>query len=72
MVFVARSIARMRFSRGLIITALPERSRMPAPHRLVLPPCGTIGTPAAAQTRTTPATSSVDAGRTTRHRAAPW
>ena len=36
----------------------------PPPTRPVLPPCGTTGTPAAAQARTTAATSAVVRGRT--------
>ena len=35
------------------------------PHRPVLPPCGTIATPASAHRRTTADTSAVVAGRTT-------
>ena len=37
----------------------------PPPTSPVLPPCGTIANPAAAQIRTTAATSAVEAGRTT-------
>ena len=49
----------------LSTTARPDSSGVAAPHRLVLPPCGTMGTPAAAQVRTTAATSAVQPGRAT-------
>src|SRR5580704_6590385 len=60
------SIARMRFMRPRARTMLvPSSGGTPPPTRPVFPPCGTIGSLASAQIRTTAATSSVDAGRTT-------
>jgi hypothetical protein len=65
-VLLTGSTARMRFMRErLISTAVPLASGMLAPQWLVLPPCGTIATPACAQKRTIAETSSVVAGRTT-------
>ena len=64
---LATSIERMRRMRARLITTgarLSARGTAPS-HRLVLPPCGTTGTPAAAQARTTAATCSVVDGRTT-------
>ncbi len=46
-------------------TWVPESSGTPPATRPVLPPCGTIATPAAWQAVTTAATSAVDPGRTT-------
>jgi hypothetical protein len=62
----ATSSSRTRFMRESDNTiASPALPGVAAPHRLVLPPCGTIGTPFSAQSRTTTATCSGDAGRTT-------
>ena len=62
----ATSSARTRFMRDSESTiASPAVAGVAAPHMLVLPPCGTMGTPPSAQSRTTAATCSVDAGRTT-------
>ena len=51
-------------------TAAPLSSGVAPPHMPLLPPCGTIGTPWAAQIRTTSATSAVEPGET-RARARP-
>ena len=60
------SMARMRFIRPSATTMLSRSSGgTPPPTSPVLPPCGTIANPAAAQIRTTAATSAVEAGRTT-------
>jgi hypothetical protein len=61
---VGGSTARMRFRRVSAITTSPPVGVAP-PHSPVLPPCGTIATPASAQARTTAATSSVLPGKTT-------
>jgi hypothetical protein len=64
-VLFSGSTARTRFMRErFTITWRPEPSGMPPPQRLVLPPCGTIGTPALASNATTRATSPVLAGFT--------
>ena len=60
------SIARTRFSRAKLSTNwLPSASGVAPPTIEVLPPCGTRGTRAAAHSRTTAASSTVSAGRTT-------
>jgi hypothetical protein len=65
-VLLAGSIARTRLRRDrLMTTDSPSIPGVAAPQRLVLPPCGTIATPAPAQARTTAATAAVVAGRTT-------
>ena len=65
------SSARMRFIRVSESTiARPELSGVAPPDMLVLPPCGTTGTPCRVQSRITAATSSVEPGLTTA-RAAP-
>jgi hypothetical protein len=65
-VLLAGSIARTRCSRErLITTERPSVAGVAAPQRLVLPPCGTIATPACGTGRTTAATAAVVAGRTT-------
>jgi len=72
MVSLSGSSARMRFMRcRLSSTELPRSSGVPPPTSPVLPPCGTIGVPAAAQACTTAATSAVLPGRTTAW-ARPW
>src|SRR3546814_13873308 len=58
-------MSRTRFMRDRLRTiSRPCSNGIEPPHRLVLPPCGTIGTPACAQRATTFATSSVAPGRT--------
>ncbi|MNT47237.1 hypothetical protein D3C72_1839350 [compost metagenome] len=52
---------RPRFS----TTCVPEVSGVDPTTRPVLPPCGTMAVPLAAQALTTAATSSVEPGRTT-------
>ena len=70
-VALAVSIARTRFMRvRAITTEAPLASGTEPPHMPVLPPCGTMATPASAHARTTAATSAVVPGRTTA-RAAP-
>jgi len=60
------SIARTRFMRErLRIICEPSSLTAAPPTMLVLPPCGTIGTPRSAQRRTASATSAVVAGRST-------
>ena len=55
------STESMVFNRRRLRTTSPSAGT-DAPTRPVLPPCGTSETPAAAQARTTSATSAVDAG----------
>ena len=72
MVRLPGSIARTRFMRvRLRTTWRPDASGVEPTTMPVLPPCGTMDVPAAAQARTTAATSSVEPGRTTA-RALPW
>ena len=69
---LAASIVRTRFSRArLSSTCVPLASGTPPPTSPVLPPWATMRTPAAAQARTTAATSAVEPGRTTAS-ARPW
>jgi hypothetical protein len=71
-VLLSVSTARTRFMRErFTTTCVPEPSGTEAPHRLVLPPWGTIGMRSSASSVTTRATSSVLAGRTTAA-ARPW
>ncbi|MNT07722.1 hypothetical protein D3C72_1424370 [compost metagenome] len=66
MVSLSRSTARTRFMRSSdSTTADALASGVAAATWPVLPPCGTTGTPAAAHTRITRATSSLSAGRST-------
>jgi len=66
------STPRTRFMRErLITTCVPDASGTDAPHKLVLPPCGTIAIFSCARSVTTRATSSVLAGFTTAA-ARPW
>ena len=69
MVALTGSTARMRSSRASDSTIAAD-SGTPPPTSPVLPPCGTIGTPAAAHCPTTKATSAVSRGRTTAERRA--
>jgi hypothetical protein len=63
---LARSTLRIRFSRAVESrTWLPLSSGTDAPTSPVLPPCGTSDAPCSRHAATTPATSAVDAGRTT-------
>ncbi len=56
----------MRFSRAVLRTSSEPSSLGTAPPTMeVLPPCGTIGVPAAAHRRTTAASSAVVPGRMT-------
>ena len=72
MVRLSRSMARTTFMRvRLSTTCVPLPSGVLPTDRPVLPPCGTIATPASAQARTTAATSAVEPGRTTA-RDLPW
>ena len=60
------SMPRTAFMRvRLSTTSRPEPSGVEPTDRLVLPPWGTMATPACAQQRTTAATSAALAGRTT-------
>jgi len=60
------SIARTLFMRDrLKMICEPSSLTAAPPTMLVLPPCGTIGTPCSAQRRTASATSAVVAGRST-------
>jgi FAD/FMN-containing dehydrogenase len=64
-VALAASIARTRCMRVSDSNkARPDSSGVAAPHMLVLPPCGTTGTPCSRQAATTAATSAVEPGRT--------
>ena len=66
MVALSRSIARTRLSRDSTSTiSFPLEPGVAPPHKPVLPPCGTIGTPCSAQQPTTAATSAVVPGLTT-------
>jgi hypothetical protein len=63
---LAASMPRTRFKRvRLSSTWVPLGSGTEPPTKPVLPPCGTIGVPFAAQALTTAATSAVEPGRTT-------
>ena len=66
MVRLSASTARTAFMRARFRTTwVPELSGVEPTTRPVLPPCGTMDTPAAAQALTTAATSPVEPGRTT-------
>jgi hypothetical protein len=66
MVRLAGSMARTAFMRVMLSTiCVPESSGTPPTTKPVLPPCGTMGVPAAAHALTTAATSVVLPGRTT-------
>ena len=60
----SRSTSSTPSSRRRLTTTSPPRGTDP-PTSPVLPPWGTTPTPASAQARSTPATSAVEAGRTT-------
>ena len=67
MVSLTVSVARMRLRREVeTITSLMSACGWLPPVSPVLPPWGTIPTPASAQMRTTLATSAVDCGLNTR------
>ncbi|MCY1542978.1 hypothetical protein D9M68_787610 [compost metagenome] len=61
-VSTARTAVRRAVDRTI---AVPEASGVAPPHRPVLPPCGTNGTPCVAHSFTAAATSSVEPGRMT-------
>src|SRR3569833_3770267 len=66
MVLPTGSTFSTRFIRDrLSTTARPDPSGAAPPDKLVLPPCGTTGTPCSVQARTTAAVSAVEPGRTT-------
>ena len=72
---VVLSLGRMRTVRIRprdSTTWSPEPSGTPPPTSPVLPPCGTVATPASWHAVTTAATSSVDPGRTTASARPAW
>ena len=65
-VLLAASDSRMRFRRPrLMTTSSPPARGVAPPHKPVLPPCGTIGTPAAWQRATSSESSGAEPGRRT-------